>query len=47
MYLKSECDFNMNVGFYESSDESDGSLSEDLDPHLGNKLSFVFIMDLT
>ena len=38
MYLKSERDFNMNVGYYESSDESDESLSEELDPNLGNKI---------
>ena len=36
MYLKSERDFNMNVGYYESSDESDESPPEELDPHLGN-----------
>ena len=44
MYLKNEYDHNMNVGYYESSEDSDDSLDlpEELDARqLGNVISYI------
>ena len=44
MYVKCGYDYNMNVGYYESSEESEGSSLEELSgQNLGNYFTFTFV----